>query len=252
MISDSKRTGKQTALVNRTKRDGEFHCIEPMPATFAALTNASRELGLAESKKLILTNAAISTSSGVAHFPRANAGYEANGIHSCQSKPHDCVSVPMYTLDEYARMFVQSKGPIDVLQIDVEGWDYDVLFGAGSVLDRTNYLEFEYHKNGPWGNLHLQDVVKLLDRKGFTCYWAGVANLFRITSCYFDEYDTWHGWSNVACVHRSLKTLSREMEEVFQSTIKDQRLEKTAKSYKSHTVHWNKWSPPISQNGSRV
>jgi hypothetical protein len=37
---------------------------------------------------------------------------------------------------------------INVLAIDAEGWDFDALFGASSVLDRTYYLEFEYHMIG--------------------------------------------------------------------------------------------------------
>ena len=58
------------------------------------------------------------------------------------------VEVEMYSLDSYVEKFVKSKGPINVLAIDTEGWDFDVLFGASSVLDRTYYLEFEYHEMG--------------------------------------------------------------------------------------------------------
>jgi hypothetical protein len=32
----------------------------------------------------------------------------------------------------------------------IRGWNFDVLFGASSVLDRTQCLEFEYHSTGPW------------------------------------------------------------------------------------------------------
>ena len=52
------------------------------------------------------------------------------------------------SLESYVAKHVKSLGPIDVLQIDVEGWDFDVLFGAGSVLDRTKYIEFEYSDIG--------------------------------------------------------------------------------------------------------
>jgi hypothetical protein len=48
----------------------------------------------------------------------------------------------MYSLDSYVEKFVKSKGPINILNIDVEGWDFEVLFGASSVLDRTYYVEF--------------------------------------------------------------------------------------------------------------
>ena len=51
-------------------------------------------------------------------------------------------------------MNVKSTGPINILSVDVEGFDFDVLFGAGSVLDRTQCLEFECHKVRHWGKLH--------------------------------------------------------------------------------------------------
>ena len=115
----------------------------------------------------------------------------------------------------------KGSGPINILQIDVEGYDFDVLFGAGSVLDSTHYLEFEYHRDGKWGNLHLQDAVRLLDGKGFTCYWSGENRLWRISGCYFEHYNYFHGWSNVACVHRSQKILYDRMEKVFTDLLEE-------------------------------
>ena len=43
--------------------------------------------------------------------------------------------------------------------------------------------------------------------------------LWRITECYFDVYDVWHGWSNVGCVHRSYTNLARRMEARFKQTL---------------------------------
>jgi hypothetical protein len=59
----------------------------------------------------------------------------------------------LYSLDSYAEKYVLSNGPINILAIDAEGWDFDVLFGASSVLDRAYYVEFEYHMIGM--SLHL-------------------------------------------------------------------------------------------------
>ncbi|KAL7525507.1 hypothetical protein ACHAXR_001431, partial [Thalassiosira sp. AJA248-18] len=199
------------------QRAGEMHCIEPMPTTFASLKKASNKLDL-ESKKFFVKHAAISSANGAVKFPReVDAGTEHMGIKNCQTNQTNCVDVAMYTLDNYVDQFVASKGPVNILQIDVEGWDFDVLFGSSSTLDRTYYLEFEYHETGNWFQFHLQDAVKLLDGKGFTCYWAGNEKLWRITKCYFELYDQWHGWSNVACVHRSHEKLARRIEGVFLS-----------------------------------
>lgn len=217
---------EQAKIVAPKRRAGEMHCIEPMPSTFAVLRRASDALDL-ETQGLVLTHAAISSAQGTVKFPKAMAaGREDIGIGFCndpglnkKETSNQCEDVPMYSLERYVDKFVTSKGPVHILQIDVEGWDFDVLFGASSVLDRTHYLEFEYHSSGKWNHLHLPDAVRLLDGKGFTCYWAGNARLWRITECYFEVYNHWHGWSNVACVHRSQRKLSEKMEELFLETL---------------------------------
>jgi FkbM family methyltransferase len=174
-----------------------------------------------DEKGFVVTQAVISSRKGEMLFGgwigQENAGID--GQKACVVDPSACKKVPMYSVDSYFDEYVQGNGPVNILQIDVEGWDFDVLFGASSVLDRTQYLEFEYHEVGPWGKYHLPDTVRLLDHKGFTCYWSGKSKLWRITGCYFDVYNTFHGWSNVACVHRTYEKLALRMEALFQVTI---------------------------------
>lgn len=207
--------------ISKPARQGEMHCVEPMPSTFERLSSAVSALDL-ESKGFVVTHAAVSASDGSIRFPSGSQGKEDVGMDFCLKRPGSkrCVDVPMYSLQSYVERFVKSKGPINILQIDVEGFDFDVLFGAGSVLDRTQYLEFEFHAVASWGNLHMTDAVRLLDAKGFTCYWSGIKKLWRITDCYFDFYNGWHGWSNVACVHRSQTNLADAMEKSFLNTLK--------------------------------
>lgn len=210
-----------------TLRTGEMHCVEPMPRTFKVLQNATNKLGFdhkPSDRSFVLTNAAVSSADGVVKFPSAAAaGVEDLGINTCKQNKRLaslCEDVPMYSLQTYVNKFVKSKGPINILSIDVEGFDFDVLFGAGSVLDRVEYLEFEYHVSGTWRKYHLMDAVGLLNQKGFTCYWSGKeGKLWRITECDHDAYGVWHHWSNVACVHRSQKVLGAKMEKVFSDTL---------------------------------
>jgi Methyltransferase FkbM domain len=158
--------------------------------------------------------------------------------------PHSkCTNVTMYTLDEYVRRevlkSVDTKNPaekgsdiqgtqkigdfiVDVLSVDVEGFDWDVLGlgGADYTLPRTRYLEFEYHGVGPWVHYNLTDVVKQLkDRFGFVCYYAGKRELWRITDCE-QPYFNHHWWSNVACVNYHLQPrLATVMETMFQKQL---------------------------------
>jgi FkbM family methyltransferase len=137
---------------------GEIHCVEPLPSTVRALENSSQVLGL-EDEGLVITQAAISSSDGFAFFPNPEPGNERGSLAWCEDSKDECTEVPVYSLDTYVETYVQNQGPINVLSIDVEGYDFDVMFGAGSVLDRTEYLEFEYHFYVTWANYHLTDAV---------------------------------------------------------------------------------------------
>ena len=144
------RTENDDSDLSGTRRAGELHCVEPLPSNFVMLQDASAKLGLSEDNGWHLTQAAVSSVDGTIKFPDARPGTESLGMQDCfsNSTGAKCVDVPMYSLESFVAKYVKSLGPIDVLQIDVEGWDFDVLFGAGSVLDRTKYIEFEYHKVG--------------------------------------------------------------------------------------------------------
>ncbi len=219
----TKTTGQEGAVSPPAPRKGEMHCVEPTPSIFAFLESAANELNL-DKEGLVLTQAAISSRDGTISFPtgHGNEGAETNAMDSCNGpnkEKHMCTDIPMYSLQTYVDTYVKSKGPINILSVDVEGFDFDVLFGAGNVLDRTEYLEFEYHQVGSWGKMHVHDLVNLLDGKGFNCYWAGRRKLWRITHCELEKFDKWHGWSNVACVHRSQNELAQNMEKMFLATI---------------------------------
>ena len=63
--------GDERDLVVRT---GEVHCVEPMPANFVALRNASAALGLDEEGGWVLRQAAIASVDGAVRFPDRKRG----------------------------------------------------------------------------------------------------------------------------------------------------------------------------------
>ena len=140
---------KKQGEIHFPQRKGEMHCIEPMPNNVQSLNEATAELGL-EGDGFVVSSAAISSKNGIVKFPQGQAGTEVFSIESCDAvpTPSHCVEVDMYSLDSYVQKFVKSKGPINMLSVDTEGWDFDVLFGGSTTLDRTYYLEFEYHRRG--------------------------------------------------------------------------------------------------------
>ena len=195
------------------------HCIEAMPVTAHQLAATAEKLNL--NNELIVQNAAMSSSDGTAWFPdmEGKVGVETAGLDNCAKDKNMCKEIPQYTLDTYVGKFIANDGLIDFLSIDVEGFDWEVILGAGDVLTRVRYLEFEYNWKGPWGKHLLSTAILKLQRKGFICYWAGTdSHIWRITGCWLDHFDL-KFWSNVACVHHEHDAVADRMEELFMKTL---------------------------------
>mmetsp|Transcript_5616 Transcript_5616/g.10235 ORF Transcript_5616/g.10235 Transcript_5616/m.10235 type:complete len:819 (+) Transcript_5616:31-2487(+) len=210
-------------------RLGEFHCIEPMPATYGLVHDVSSELNLSK-QGFVVTQAAMANISGTIQFPKAlPAGEEAASIFMCneEKNKNQCEDVPVYRLDDYvvSKIGIDAQhSPIDMLTIDAEGFDFDILISGMETLKRVQYLEFEYHEVGNWKDQNLLDATAYLQQQNFICYWAGRAGqLWRITGCTrvapASNLYSPHQWSNIVCVKRSNKDLAIIMEETFLRTI---------------------------------
>ncbi|KAL7526395.1 hypothetical protein ACHAWF_001749 [Thalassiosira exigua] len=211
----------------------QLHCVEPVPATYAALARAAYETGY-DKRGLVVKQAAVSGEDGVAPFRRRSGAGQENTAITPGCPPSECVEVPLYRLDTYVERFVPPGSMIDYLSVDAEGHDYEVILGgeeamanrtaAGAALGRVRYLEFEYNWSGPWGTRSLREAIDRLDRRhGFTCYWAGFnGTLRRITGCWLEHYDI-KFWSNVACVNRDggeeAREIGEDMERRFIETL---------------------------------
>jgi FkbM family methyltransferase len=205
----------------KQRRDGEVHCFEPMPSTFQQLKHSASSLGY-DQKGFNVIHGAVSQNEGIALFKSATKGIENVGLgNSEECIDGGCEEVAVHTIDKYVSDHIESNAPIHILQIDVEGFDGDVLLGASEVLKRVEYLEFEYNWMGSWKKQHLYDMVEMLNDRKFTCYFEGDRRLWRITGCWMQYFDI-HHWSNVACVNRErVPKLATKMENVFQETLKE-------------------------------
>ena len=172
--------------------DAKVHCIEPLPITVRELSRSARELGWAPDW-LMVSHAAVARENGMALFPDGGRiGKENKGIsNGCVG---DCKNVTVYNLDTYVEKFVSPDVPINILSIDVEGYDSDVILGGSRTLRRVEYLEFEYNWMGTWKDMPLSTLITHLDNMGFTCYWPGFdRTIWRITGCFLEHYDL-HFW----------------------------------------------------------
>ena len=175
------------------------HCIEPLPANYRTLQRAQSELRYSELKVVQL---ALSNESGsVDMASRTRPGLEHLGIGSVFRGDEQRESVAVSTLDAYAGGFDR----IDVLSIDVEGFDPLVLQGGDGLLRRgsVRYLEFEVNAAGRWRTTRLKDVIRFLDRRDYECFFEGKGRVWPLSgSCWHWRYDHWTAWSNVVCVRR--------------------------------------------------
>jgi FkbM family methyltransferase len=275
--SNSNSNKKKNDGIDATARIGEMHCFEPMPQTVGNLQRSVKRLGYDRLGFHVVPNAVSNKPGTVVFFTGNKAGIENIGIdNACMSntrmdpasREKVCKDVEVVTLKDYVETNIdkssksnnEANAIIHHLSIDVEGYDVDVLFGAGpSVLKRVEYLEFEYNWMGSWKKQHLYDVIRMLDGKkhrpiynsnenndnadeyselSFTCYWAGKQRLWRITDCWMRFYDI-HTWGNVACVNRKLAPmLAAKMEHVFLNTLKHT----DSDGNNGHDERYSKWA----------
>jgi len=220
-------------------RSGKMFCIEPLPINYDALTKAN-DIAQYQPKGLEVFHYSISNQVGTHYFPITDMGdqpWEKNvvgqanmyigGMSNCDNLSEDqrkekCASVDVLTLDSFVTQYVPEElGTINVL-LSESNVDYEVLSGGANALKRTEYVEFQYSWKGTWPGKKLSSVTDMLDQIGFTCYWAGKSNLWRITSCWRDAYDTAQFIATVACVNRNLvesEALASDMERIFLETI---------------------------------
>lgn len=222
-------------------RRGQMHCIEPILSTIARLKSVSARTGY-ERKGFNVVYAALDDRNWTAKMPfNKKLGSEENGLDEDCNSPtanqKDCeketTEVDVMTLQQYVSKNVPDSSPIHVLHIDVEGYDANVILGAGKdILERVEFLQFEYNWKAAWKLHHLVDIIDLLDENEFTCYWAGKdQRLWRITGCFMLYYDI-KVWSNIVCVNRRRnQALQQKMERVFEETLRFR------KSYRTRVLY---------------
>lgn len=196
-----------------------------MPSTFDRLEQALKK-NPQYKDTLVITQAAMSNTSGSARFPNAKAGQEDKSLSSCANpKKRGCVEVPLYTVDKYLEaqnvtVSASDGDMIDLLMIDAEGFDWEVIQGSIETLKRTRYLIFEVHLAGNWPKHSLVNTIEQ-NLKEFTCYWTGIGMLWRITDCMDErlkEIFEVKSWSNVGCVRNTEVELLQKMEGIFLET----------------------------------
>jgi FkbM family methyltransferase len=110
---------------------GRVYSFEPHPRTFSFLVD---NLKLNHADNVIAHNVALGQTSGQTHLTDKQQD-DQNTVVS----PEQGICVPMRTLDE----ILVDEQRIQLLKIDVEGYERFVLLGAEKALDRTDVVYWE-------------------------------------------------------------------------------------------------------------
>lgn len=138
--------GRWTQAVKKSAPDANVHCFEISPKTFA---NLQSELGSA--KNVVLNNFGLSDKAGEIQFRDYGTNHGGNTLiqNPCyvHNKPMEMVSAKVVTGAEYCKERGIAK--INLLKIDVEGWEYFVLKGFEHMIadQKIEMIQFEYGYN---------------------------------------------------------------------------------------------------------
>ena len=124
----------------RTARAGKIFAFEPHPDTYRRLL---RNTALNKATQIIFPlPIAIGVRDGNGRLFISNEGTMAMrpGIYKWQGTE---ISSPLMTLDTFVKM--ERITSIDILKIDIEGFELEALLGASETLEITQRIVLEYH-----------------------------------------------------------------------------------------------------------
>jgi FkbM family methyltransferase len=174
----------------------QVHSFELMPPVFEHLAKSwKRRIDLQKRWKVFRRG--MSAVAGVAKVLSSQDGKSEGGTIAGKGLGQGTLAfnVTVGTVAEYILAELPADSHIDLLQVDAEGFDPAVVFGAHlEVLrSRISMLVFEY--GGTWHdernagmNVPLVEFVRMLRIQGYFCHMLGTKELYPIRSTILDPW----------------------------------------------------------------
>lgn len=173
IIDGGAHRGGSVAAFSRFAPQAEFHCFEPDPmlaeelsGTFAGKTNVrvvKAALGEVKDRATFNINASRPTNSLLSPGDALQPDLQS----LCQLVEQ--VEVDIFTIDDYCE--AQALGQVDIIKLDLQGYDYKALLGAKSTLWGTRVVLVEVLFVEIYKGCNLfPDVLRLMGECGYTLY----------------------------------------------------------------------------------
>lgn len=159
-------------LLSNTSAD--VLAFEPLPYAFNCLKNLSAQyptrftavnMGIGDKEEMLDLHY-VTEDSEWASFDKA-----IKNIDYIRGKHLKSVKIPVTTLDSYYQKNIKGKyGELDLLKIDVEGFEYEVLLGSQEILRelKPKFIQIEYNWHQLFKNQSLRKISTLLP--GYTAF----------------------------------------------------------------------------------
>jgi len=153
-------TGEYASVIQKNNNQAVIHCFEPDPRAFESLKL---------NKGLTANNFALGDKSGQRHLNLSKKS-EHNSFLTNETNSIGSANVMVSTLDEYCR--ARSITHIDLLKIDVEGWEYHVLQGGKELFGNNgvDYVQFEFSGASREARVFLKDFMDFFGSNGYDLY----------------------------------------------------------------------------------
>ena len=137
--------------------------LEPAPETYKRLKHHVQLNGLKD--RIECLNLAVGNKESTLRFSMGHSDCLNHVVDGDQDEPF--IEVPVTTLD----LAVKNRVPA-MLKLDIEGYEWFALQGAGKVLASSglNAIVLEFNKHAKRYNIEPQQIADLLTRGGYNTY----------------------------------------------------------------------------------
>lgn len=193
--------GLWTNFVKKNNKESVIHAFEPVQKTFKCLSD-----NVSSNKKIYLHNIALGAHTDEALISIFSEDHGLSSISrkdSFETSKTTSEKIHIETVDSFCK--AQNINSIDMLKIDVEGYELEVLKGASDMIKKgaVKMIQFEYGSTYIDARIYLADVFTFFQDKPYKIYKLMHKSLQPIP--YYNEKLETMRCCNYVCIYNESK-----------------------------------------------